>query len=325
MQKQTSLTMTPSQPETVDNSPSKMTRTTPDNPPPQISSSTPSANAPTCATVAQPTTSHDVDAPPEDDMLLVSEFPPPPYYYGLASKNMLTPPEIPYRAFRVAAKKVTLERQRAKEESERIRLVAEGCGSASKNSASKTMEVLGGDSSTLRRKSDIVGEASGEGFGSQSEHQARMESSGQTAIRECEGGDVDSIDPNDLNEPLVAIFGEIVEDPTLMVEEECEDPNEIRENVKELNQNVVRGFLKLVRMLVNDPGDNKKIRDELSHNIFLMLQECNKFREHQAREILISTLEQQLERRREGLALLKKEITAAEENLESLKQFRGRA
>jgi len=56
-----------------------------------------------------------------------------------------------------------------------------------------------------------------------------------------------------------------------------------------------------------------------------MLQECNKFREHQAREILISTLEQQLERRREGLALLKKEITAAEENLESLKQFRGRA
>jgi len=69
----------------------------------------------------------------------------------------------------------------------------------------------------------------------------------------------------------------------------------------------------------------RKIRDELSHNIFLMLQECNKFREHQAREILISTLEQQLERRREGLALLKKEITAAEENLESLKQFRGRA
>lgn len=250
--------MTPSQPETVDKTPTKITTTTLDSPPPQISSCAPSANAPTCATVAQPTTSHDVDAPPEDDMLLVSEFPPPPYYYGLASKNMLTPPEIPYRAFRVAAKKVALERQRAREESERIRLAAEGGGNASTDSAASTMEVLGGASSTLRRTSDIVGEANGEGFGSQSEHQARVvESSGQTAKHERDAADDDSIDPNDPNEPLVAIFGEIVEDPTLMVEEECEDPNEIRENVKELNQNVVRGFLKLVRMLVNDPSDNK--------------------------------------------------------------------
>ena len=63
----------------------------------------------------------------------------------------------------------------------------------------------------------------------------------------------------------------------------------------------------------------RKLRDELSHNLFLMLQECNKFREHQAREILISTLEQQLESRQEGLELLKKQIEQADSALEKLK------
>ena len=50
-----------------------------------------------------------------------------------------------------------------------------------------------------------------------------------------------------------------------------------------------------------------------------MLQECNKFREHQAREILISTLEQQLESRQEGLEMLKRQIEQADSALEKLK------
>lgn len=41
----------------------------------------------------------------------------------------------------------------------------------------------------------------------------------------------------------------------------------------------------------------RKTRDELSHTVFLMLQECNKFREHQARELMIDLLEKQLARR----------------------------
>lgn len=41
----------------------------------------------------------------------------------------------------------------------------------------------------------------------------------------------------------------------------------------------------------------RKTRDELSHNIFLMLQECNKFREHQARELLIALMEKQIQER----------------------------
>jgi MED7 protein len=56
----------------------------------------------------------------------------------------------------------------------------------------------------------------------------------------------------------------------------------------------------------------RKLRDELSHNIFLMLQECNKFREHQAREVLISMLQQQLESRQAALSELKEEVREAE-------------
>lgn len=147
-------------------------------------------------------------------MLLVSEFPPPPSYYSLASRHTpahlrLQPPDIPLRAFRVAAKKVLRERKRMREESERIRLEACADGTAK---------------SEDRNVADV---------------------------------DDDSIDPDDPNEKVVAVFGEIVEDPTLTVEQLCDDPNEVRENVKRLNQEVLGGFLKLVRVLVNDPNENK--------------------------------------------------------------------
>jgi hypothetical protein len=75
---------------------------------------------------------------------------------------------------------------------------------------------------------------------------------------------------------------------------------------------VVGGFVNLVQELVHRPAENKKKRDELSHNIFLMLQESNKFREHQAREILIEVLEKQLEDKRVLLKELRGGITKAD-------------
>ena len=65
----------------------------------------------------------------------------------------------------------------------------------------------------------------------------------------------------------------------------------------------------------------RKLRDELSHNLFLMLQECNKFREHQARELLIDTLELQLQRRTLGLETLKEKIRSADDALVRLQKF----
>jgi MED7 protein len=49
----------------------------------------------------------------------------------------------------------------------------------------------------------------------------------------------------------------------------------------------------------------------MSHNIFLMLQACNKFREYQARELLIELLEDQLVQRRELVQELKSGIEKA--------------
>jgi len=61
----------------------------------------------------------------------------------------------------------------------------------------------------------------------------------------------------------------------------------------------------------------RKTRDELQHNIFLMLQECNKFREHQARETLIELLEQQLAERRKLVRELQANIEKADGLLKS--------
>ena len=171
----------------------------------------------------------------DDDMLLVTEFPPPPYYYTLASRHTpanqkLTPPPIPHRAFKVAAKRVMNERKKAREESDRIRLDAEGGGGGGGAKGSDAMDV--------DKEENEAGESS---------------SSTKKHLKD----DDDSIDPNNPNEPVVAVFGEIVEDPTLTVEEECHDPIEIRENVQRLNRSVLNGFLKLVQQLVHDPNDNK--------------------------------------------------------------------
>ena len=56
----------------------------------------------------------------------------------------------------------------------------------------------------------------------------------------------------------------------------------------------------------------RKRRDELSHNVFLMLQETNKFREHQSREILIEILEKQLAERQALLEELEDGIERAD-------------
>ena len=69
--------------------------------------------------------------------------------------------------------------------------------------------------------------------------------------------------------------------------------------------------------------NKRKVRDELSHNVFLMLQECNKFREHQARETLIAMLESQLDGRRKLMQELKEGIAEAEELLDQKQTDEG--
>ncbi|OEU15342.1 hypothetical protein FRACYDRAFT_240025 [Fragilariopsis cylindrus CCMP1102] len=112
---------------------------------------------------------------------------------------------------------------------------------------------------------------------------------------------------------VVGVFGEIVEDPlTVQPLDTCEDPAVIRDEVKRLNREVVQGFVNLVSDLVNRPAENKRRRDEMSHNVFLMLQETNKLREHQSRELLIEILEKQLEKREKFIDELEGKISKAD-------------
>jgi mediator of RNA polymerase II transcription subunit 7 len=129
-------------------------------------------------------------------------------------------------------------------------------------------------------------------------------------------------DENEEEGDIVAVFGEIVEDPLLVkVEDVCEDPTKIRDEVKRLNREVVGGFVQLVKSLVHKPLENKKQRDEMSHNVFLMLQECNKYREHQAREILIDLLEKEQQERIKIIENLRSQVVEADELLEKIQNL----
>ena len=54
-----------------------------------------------------------------------------------------------------------------------------------------------------------------------------------------------------------------------------------------------------------------------------MIQECNKFREHQARETLIELLEQQLLERQTAVTELNKQILTANSVLDKLKRIKS--
>jgi hypothetical protein len=57
---------------------------------------------------------------------------------------------------------------------------------------------------------------------------------------------------------VVAVFGEIVEDPVLIEPlDNCEDPKVIRDEVKRLNSTVLKEFVRLVRDLVHRPLEHK--------------------------------------------------------------------
>lgn len=65
-------------------------------------------------------------------------------------------------------------------------------------------------------------------------------------------------DENGDDGDVVAVFGEIVEDPTLIEPlDYCEDPRVIRDEVKRLNATVLKEFVRLVQDLVHRPLEHK--------------------------------------------------------------------
>jgi len=212
--------------------------------------------------------------------LLVSEFPPPPYYYALAAQT--TPDGTPL----LTPPPIPVD--------------------ALKVAAKKAAQIA----------SEAAKAAEAERFASLGTTPA-TESASKTESIKIDGSDA----PETIEGDVVAVFGEIVEDPMLVeVQDECENPESIRQRLNELNKEVLAGFVKLVNELVHNPLDNKKCRDEVSHNLFLMIQESNKYREHQARELLIDILEKQVKERRNALMEIQTQVSNAKLTLAQLEK-----
>ena len=65
---------------------------------------------------------------------------------------------------------------------------------------------------------------------------------------------------NDLTDgDVVAVFGEIVEDPLLILTDNDNDPMVIRQQMQHLHRKVVRTFVRLVQDLVHRPTENKYV------------------------------------------------------------------
>ena len=72
------------------------------------------------------------------------------------------------------------------------------------------------------------------------------------------GGAAMTSNAGDEDNSVVGVFGEIVEDPLLFQPlDRCEDPRVVRDEVKRLNNEAVRGFVELVKDLVHRPMENK--------------------------------------------------------------------
>jgi len=225
----------------------------------------------------------------DDGQELVSEFPPPPYHYVHA--ETLTPPPIPHDAL-IRSSKKSIENR-------------------------KMLKMMEDENDEKRFGLVEGGGLSLEGMGMNEEHKI----SGDVL-----GGDVPDFEKKKESEsadgPLITVFGPecYVEDPMMVpIEDECQDPQKIKSQVRQLNKETLQGFITLLGDLVNQPLSHKKGLFMLMKNIELMLKECNKFREHQAREILIETLETQLNERHDALKEIHDQINRADVELDKLK------
>jgi hypothetical protein len=159
---------------------------------------------------------------PGEATLLVSEFPPPPYYYRLAGSGPGGGGLLPPP---IPTEAISRGTRRAAAAAARAR-EAERRQRLAEQQLCSTEQLLGPDETDT-----ILG-----GVVKDTKEQADEE------------GDV------------VAVFGEIVEDP-LLVEpvDYCEDPYVVREEVKRLHRVVLRTFVHMVQDLVHRPLENKYV------------------------------------------------------------------
>jgi len=102
--------------------------------------------------------------------------------------------------------------------------------------------------------------------------------------------------------------------PTLEAEgrKQVYDPNRTtQEELKRLNKSILHKFLELLDFLVNDPEHAQSKVDELELLFVNFHYLLNGYRTHQARQTLISWLEEQLERRSKALDNIRQLLSQA--------------
>jgi mediator of RNA polymerase II transcription subunit 7 len=153
--------------------------------------------------------------------LLVSEFPPPPYYFRLASMQGGGALRPPP----IPTDAIVRGTKKAAEIAARTR------------EAERQQRLA-----ELRRGDDSQG----------------MEDDKTDSIL---GGVVKTTNVDDHDDgDVVAVFGEVIEDPILIEPlDYCDDPIVVRDEVKRLHQIVLRTFVKMVQELVHKPLDSKYV------------------------------------------------------------------
>eukprot|EP00562_Extubocellulus_spinifer_P028458 CAMPEP_0178655726 /NCGR_PEP_ID=MMETSP0698-20121128/24432_1 /TAXON_ID=265572 /ORGANISM="Extubocellulus spinifer, Strain CCMP396" /LENGTH=254 /DNA_ID=CAMNT_0020297709 /DNA_START=113 /DNA_END=878 /DNA_ORIENTATION=+ len=224
--------------------------------------------------------------------ILVSEFPNPPPYYNLFATlngkgkgNLLPPPPIPTAKLQATAVEVA----KAEAASRRIRdeQLKSGAATAAAAAAAEAAAII----------------------------------------------------PQPNLDDVVSIFGEIVEDPLLRmgqhpqqqqqqqqqqqddVDQQCTNPEEIAIAMKSLNRQIMTSFVTLTRVLVHEPKAAREELITLSQLLIRLLEECNRYRDHQARENLIRCLEDQLKMKRTMLKALEGDLTEVQEAAEDVARY----
>jgi len=132
--------------------------------------------------------------------------------------------------------------------------------------------------------------------------------------------------PPNLDE-VVSIFGEVVEDPLLRITDEkadkCDDPSDVAREMKQINNEIMKSFVTLTNVLLQAPAVARSELVKVSKLLVRLLEQSNRYREHQARENLIAVLEETAEAKRAALAEVERELEATEAALEEVVKLKG--
>mmetsp|Transcript_9758 Transcript_9758/g.27324 ORF Transcript_9758/g.27324 Transcript_9758/m.27324 type:complete len:228 (-) Transcript_9758:375-1058(-) len=130
--------------------------------------------------------------------------------------------------------------------------------------------------------------------------------------------------PPDLEE-VISIFGEVVEDPLLRIaneKETCDNPRDIASEMKKVNKEIMTSFVTLTNVLLQEPEAAREELVKVSKLLVRLLEESNRYREHQARENLIAVLEEKVEAKRKALAEVERDLETTEAALEEVAKLR---